>query len=272
MSNLAESVRAARRAQGTTLRALAAEIGVSPATMSGIENGKVAITPARLAELAQALDTSPDALRSPAPPPPAQPPPDWRSFGPLEIDAVLAAAVRLVVRQGYAATTMREIAQEAGLSVAGLYHHYPRKHDLLAAAMELTMKELHERVGAARQEGETPAERFALMVEALALFHVHRPELAFIGASEMRSFEEPEATQIREQRNDLQHRIDTEALAAIDDGTFAAAEPLPALRAISTMCTSLPQWFRPDGSLTPDEIAREFARLALAMLGDTRAR
>lgn len=270
---LAQAVRAARHARGLSLRALAGRIGVSAATLSGIENGKVTLSASRLTALADALGTSPSALRAPLVAPPVAQPgarADWRHFEPLDIDPVLAAAVRLVVRKGYAATSMREIAEEAGLSVAGVYHHYPRKRDLLVAAMELTMSELRERVEAARDEGGTSAERFALMVEALALFHVHRPDLAFIGASEMRSFEEPDLTRVRDQRNALQHLIDAQALAAAAEGTFTSTDPLPALRAVSTMCTSLPQWFRADGSMSPDEIASEFARLALRMLGDTR--
>ncbi|WP_235737611.1 TetR family transcriptional regulator [Nocardioides alcanivorans] len=266
---LAAAVRAARQARGTTLRALAAKAGISAGTLSGIETAKTSLSDERLAALAEALGTTAATLREPARAEPTSRT-DWRHFEPLDLDPVLAAAVRLVVRRGYAATTMREIAQEAGLSVAGVYHHYPHKQDLLVAALDLTMTELHERVAAAREEGSSPAERFALMVEALALFHAHRPDLAFIGASEMRSFEEPHLTRVRKERNALQHLIDEQALAAIDDGSFTVDDPLPALRAVSTMCTSLPQWFRADGSLSADDIAREFSRLAVSMLGGSR--
>ena len=267
--DVASALRAARRKQGLTLRALAEAIGVSSGTMSALENGKVALSDERLVAIADALGLDAEALlRPPVPDPQASD--HWRRFDPLDMDPVLTAAVRLVVRQGYAATGMREIAQEAGLSVAGVYHHYRSKQELLLAAMELTMRELHDRVGAAGREGDSPAAKFALMVEALALFHVHRPELAFIGASEMRSFDEPHLSQVREQRNALQHLIDEQALAAVADGTFDSDDPLPALRAVSTMCTSLPQWFRADGAMSADDIAKEYSRLALAMLGDTR--
>lgn len=269
-ADIAAALRAARQAKGLTLRALAEAIGVSVGTMSALENGKASLTDERLAAVADALALDADTLLQPAAPPATQASDHWRRFDPLRMDPVLSAAVRLVVRQGYAATGMREIAQEAGLSVAGVYHHYPSKQDLLVAAMELTMRELHDRVGAAGREGDSPAEKFALMVEALALFHAHRPELAFIGASEMRSFEEPHLSHVREQRNALQHLIDEQALAAVADGTFDSTDPIPALRAISTMCTSLPQWFRADGAMSADAIAQRYSQLALAMLGDTR--
>ncbi|GAA1090746.1 hypothetical protein GCM10009668_01710 [Nocardioides dubius] len=264
------TIRALREQRGLSVRALAAALGVSGATVSAIENDKVGVTVERLHALAVALDVGPERLLQPAPAPPASGPAgdaDWRRFAPLDLDPALRAALDLFVQHGFAATTMREIAAEAGLSVAGVYHHYESKHRLLEAAMDLTMSELRWRVGAARDEDGTPAERFARMVEALALFHAHRPDLAFVGASEMRSFHGDAATRIRQRRNELQHLIDEQALLAVADGTFANATPLPALRAVSTMCTSLPQWFRPQGELSTEQIAVEFARLAVRMMG-----
>lgn len=274
-------VRALREQRGISLRALATALSLSPATLSAIENNKVGVSVERLAELADALGVDPSELLPPrrragarVPTPTAavavpadRTPSDWRVFQPLVLDPALSAAVRLFVRHGFAATTMREIAAEAGLSVAGVYHHYESKHRLLEVAMELTMGELNWRVTAARDEGGSPAERFARMVEALALFHAHRPDLAFVGASEMRSFQGAALDRIRERRNQVQHLIDEQALLAVDDGTFRNEAPLPALRAISTMCTSLPQWFRAGGELTTEQIAAEFARLAVRMMG-----
>lgn len=268
--HMGATIRALREQRGLSVRALAAALGVSGATVSAIENDKVGVTVERLQAVARALDVSPERLLQPGPvteAPAVSADADWRHFAALDLDPALRAALALFVQHGFAATTMREIAAEAGLSVAGVYHHYESKHRLLEAGLDLTMTELEWRVRAARDEGGTAAQQFARMVEALALFHAHRPDLAFIGASEMRSFHGDAATRIRHQRNDLQHLIDDQALLAVADGTFANSNPRPALRAISTMCTSLPQWFRPDGELSTAQIAHEFARLSLGMLG-----
>ncbi len=273
------AVRRARAARGLSLRALAARLALSPATLSAVENGKVAITVDRLTAIAEALDTpveqllrgrpaeADDAAATPTSPAAGA----WREFAPLDLDPAQAAALRLFVRRGFAATTMREIAAEAGLSVAGVYHHHASKQALLESALDQTMAELHWRIRAARDDGASPAERFALMVEALALYHAHRPDLAFLGASEMRSFEGATLDRMRASRNELQHLIDEQAELAVAAGEFSNPQPRPALRAISTMCTSLPQWFRPTGELSTAQIAREFARLALGMMGDTRS-
>ena len=51
--------------------------------------------------------------------------------------AILDAAADLFRRQGYAATSMRQIAAEAGFgrAVSGLYNHYPNKEAIFAALL-----------------------------------------------------------------------------------------------------------------------------------------
>ena len=45
----------------------------------------------------------------------------------IAVARVLDAALRLFSRQGYGATSMRQISDECGLSVGNLYHHFPSK-------------------------------------------------------------------------------------------------------------------------------------------------
>ncbi|MFD4183721.1 TetR/AcrR family transcriptional regulator, partial [Rhodococcus sp. NPDC058514] len=132
---------------------------------------------------------------------------EWRAFPALRIDPVLAAAIDSFVETGYHGATMRSLAGRAGMSVPGVYHHYRDKQELLVRALDLTMDELHWRVRAARDEGATAIARVALIVEALALFHTHRRELAFIGASEMRSLEPANRARISASRNQVQYLL-----------------------------------------------------------------
>jgi len=49
---------------------------------------------------------------------------------------IRAAAIELFARRGFAATSMRDIAKSSGLSLAGLYHHFPGKEELLYRIQE----------------------------------------------------------------------------------------------------------------------------------------
>lgn len=285
------AIRAARRARGLTVRALAQRLGVSAATVSAVENGKTGISVTRLQECARVLGVTPAQILAGTVPAAATGPfhagrgestgvadGDWRIFPPLALDGVLGAAIDAFVETGYHGSTMRALAARAGMSVPGIYHHYPDKQTLLVAILDLTMTELHWRVESARTGTSSGIAEVRRIVEALALFHTHRQKLAFIGASEMRSLTAANRQRIAESRNRLQHILD----AAIDrasgdgdvDGDVDGVATVPgnagdrrmAGRAIATMCTSLPQWFNAAGPATPEETARSYADFAVSLL------
>lgn len=87
-------------------------------------------------------------------------------------DLLRAAALRLFTRKGYAATSVRDILRDAGVSAPVLYHHFGNKEGLF---LEL-VREGRERAAAARaralSEGGTARER--ILRVALALAEIRR--------------------------------------------------------------------------------------------------
>ncbi len=60
-------------------------------------------------------------------------------------DKILKVARRLFVKQGYTATSMRQVAEEAGIGKATIYHHFPDKQAIAMALLD--------KVGLRRDEG-----------------------------------------------------------------------------------------------------------------------
>ncbi len=50
--------------------------------------------------------------------------------------AILEAAYGLFIEQGYAATSMRQIAEKSGLALGGIYNHFASKERVFAAIVE----------------------------------------------------------------------------------------------------------------------------------------
>ncbi len=190
----------------------------------------------------------------------------WRRFGPSSFDPVLAAALAEMVKTGYHGAAMREIAKRAQMSVPGLYHHYSSKQQMLAEILDLTMAELNTRSLAAIDEGESPSERLAFLVECVTLFHIYRRDQGFLGASEMRSLTAENRLRITESRNYQQWLMTKQVDDGIAAGVFETDRPRQAARAIVVMCVSVAQWYRPSGPQTPEEIARDYARFALDLV------
>jgi AcrR family transcriptional regulator len=50
--------------------------------------------------------------------------------------AILDSAYRLIIRQGFAATSMREIARQSRVALGGIYNHFESKEDIFRAIIE----------------------------------------------------------------------------------------------------------------------------------------
>jgi AcrR family transcriptional regulator len=84
-------------------------------------------------------------VRVTSPPPPAEDRPSLRTDQVAQTRAALVAgARRLFGRDGFAATSVDEIAREARLTTGALYHHFPNKTALFEAVFEAVHADLLE--------------------------------------------------------------------------------------------------------------------------------
>jgi AcrR family transcriptional regulator/transcriptional regulator with XRE-family HTH domain len=268
---LGARIRDARTVHGLSLRGLAAELGVSPATMSAMENGHSGVDAVRIGRIAAILHTSVSHLitgsddRRPVDEGGGAPL-YWRDYAPTELTPALAGALSAFVDVGFHAATIRDIARRSGLSAPGIYHHFASKEDMLVALLRMTVDDLLRRCEAARTEGHSPVERFCNLIECLVLFHSHRRELSFVGASEMRSVSVEHRDSISRPRLLVQQMVDREVTLGCESGKFHVDDPKIAARAVVMMCTSIPQWFRiNEGPLTPEHLASQYVALALGL-------
>lgn len=268
VESIGKRLRAARNAAGLTVRQTAEALSVSPATWSAIENGRTKVSSHRLAAAAD-LFGAPIGNGSPASGPKVT---EWRHYPPLELSPPLEGALKAFVEFGYHGATIRIIADRAGLSVPGLYHHHPAKQDLLRTLHEITMTELLWRARAARQEGTDPVERFSRIIECLALYHTHRRELSFIGASEMRALYPENRARIVRFRDEMQQMVDDEVIEGCRLGLMTTSLPKEAARAVVIMCTGIARWWSPNGPLTPELVAEHYVAFSLDVVRATQNR
>lgn len=65
---------------------------------------------------------------------------------------VLDAAAKLFRDKGYAATTVREVAECCGIRAASLYYHFPSKDDILAEVFDYGVRHVSDAVRAAVEQ------------------------------------------------------------------------------------------------------------------------
>jgi len=66
---------------------------------------------------------------------PASPSPDDGTKGERTRARVINAAHRLFIEHGYHGTSMRQIAEQAGLALGGIYNHFASKEDIFVTVM-----------------------------------------------------------------------------------------------------------------------------------------
>ncbi len=165
---------------------------------------------------------------------------------------VLEAAARRFVAQGYAATTVRQIAEDSGIKAASIYHHFASKEDLFAAVLDegiRVMVDAFEEVGLVAQSSDL---RLLAHVRAhLGTLFEHGP---FTAAHVTAFFTAP--AEVRERivpvRDGYERRWNRLLRETID----AANRELPLLRLLlfGSMNSTI-EWFDPDGETSLDQLA-----------------
>lgn len=76
-------------------------------------------------------------------------------------ERAIEEATRLFVEHGYHGISMREIAEQVGVSKAGLYYHFRDKEDLFLAILTANIEQIEAIVGQARAQETTTRGRIA---------------------------------------------------------------------------------------------------------------
>ena len=61
---------------------------------------------------------------------------EFISKGELTRESILEGAYQLFLQQGYHGTSMRQIAEEAGIALGGIYNHFSGKEEIFTAVLE----------------------------------------------------------------------------------------------------------------------------------------
>jgi len=81
-----------------------------------------------------------------------------------KLDLVLRAGARVIAHEGYGRATVRQVAGEAGMSLAGLYHYFASKEELLFRIQFHTFESILKGLQRKLDGIENPVERLRVIV------------------------------------------------------------------------------------------------------------
>ena len=179
------------------------------------------------------------------------------------------AAVRLFAAKGFAATGIRELADAAGLSVSAMYHYVGNKEDLLLEIMRDTQERL---VRAGRLVAETfpePATALASLVALHVIAHARSPLEARVVDSELRALGDVGRREMVALRDQYEAIWNDVLVRGVDGGVFSVSHLRATRLALLDICNGVSAWYSPSGALGIEQLALEFADLALALVRAT---
>lgn len=108
-----------------------------------------------------------------------------------------AAARRVFVRQGYAATKITDITAEAGRSTGGIYRYFPSKAAVLKALADEFLQARHDRVARAVGHRHTMTAEQDVHEHVQAYWRSYREHLAELVAIHDAAVSDPEFAEVR---------------------------------------------------------------------------
>lgn len=179
---------------------------------------------------------------------------------------VRAAAMRLFARHGYAAVSIRQIAQEVGVQPGALYNHFPTKQHILKDLMLAHMAELIASWEQQKLSTFCDGDPLDAFIRFHIRYHMEKGDEVFVSYMELRNLE-PENYQLVGAQRRRYEAILTDILTlGANEGRYQIDDPKVATRAIIAMLTGIPSWYQPDGQLSPAEIEDLYAALVARLV------
>ncbi len=179
-------------------------------------------------------------------------------------EQVFQAALRLFREKGYHATSMQDIAEAVGLYKGSLYHYIDGKEDLLIHAFERGMGSLLGEIeDVLRDTRLDPATQLRRAIAAHVAAVAENLDALTVYLHEWRSFGGEQASTVTAQRERYAGLLGGIVARGVEAGQFKETDVRMATLGILGMCNWLYHWYRPDGRLTPGQIADVFADMVL---------
>ncbi len=174
---------------------------------------------------------------------------------------VLEAAEKLFSVRGYEATSVRDIADVLAIKPGSLYSHISNKEDLLWEIVSRAADRFFEAVRPISESNLVTVEKLKRAIAAHVAVITKSASAAGIYTTEWRHLGEPRRTQFTTRRDEYEKMFRRMVHDAIREGAFSDVDEKFATLHILSSLNWIYQWYRRDGAMTPEEIARRITDL-----------
>ncbi|MEU2627387.1 TetR/AcrR family transcriptional regulator [Kitasatospora sp. NPDC007106] len=191
----------------------------------------------------------------------------WPDVQPETARRLMAAGLECFARQGYHATTTRDISAAAGMSSAALYVHFPSKAALLFEIVRSGHEQILAVVDRAVTGAGDPVVRMGRLAREFTEWHARRHAVARVVAYELKSLPEDDYRTVVDLRRRIEHLTQGLVREGIEAGVFEVRDVQAAGRAVLSLGIDVARWYEDRMRTSPRALGQQYADLVLRMLG-----
>lgn len=169
-------------------------------------------------------------------------------------DLILQKAALMFREKGFAATSMRDLAETVGIEAASLYNHIQSKSEILQDITFRMANDCNEHLESLENNGMSSTQK----IESLIRFHVqmmiNRFEDYYVMVNEWIHLSEPYLTDFSVQRRNYVQKMENIIQQGIDNKEMKAVIPYVAVLTILSSVRGLEFWHRSRQRITPVEM------------------
>nr|WP_171820111.1 TetR/AcrR family transcriptional regulator [Pseudomonas chlororaphis] len=176
---------------------------------------------------------------------------------------LLQTAAHLFRNKGYERTTVRDLAGAVGIQSGSIFHHFKSKDDILRAVMEETIHYNTALMRAELAEARDVRERVLALIRCeLQSIMGGSGEAMAVLVYEWRSLSAQGQADVLALR-DIYEQIWLQVLGEAKTAGFIKGDVFITRRFLTGALSWTTTWFRPDGSMTLEQLAEEALTLIL---------
>jgi AcrR family transcriptional regulator len=176
---------------------------------------------------------------------------------------VYRTAAQIILRKGYDATSINDIANALGITKAGLYHYINGKKELLFDIMNFGLDQLEEEVVLPARSIADPAARLRYIIASHAKLVTRGQGAITLLVDEISALTPAQYRKITQRKRAHFDRLRELLNTLKSEGMLQDVDTTVATFSLLGMIHWLSRWFKQDGSLTEQQIADEIVKIAL---------
>ncbi len=176
-------------------------------------------------------------------------------------EVLLGHAERLFSQRGYEATSVRDIANAMGIKAGSLYAHIQTKEDLLWEILIAAADRFFAGANPIMQSDLLPLEKLKRLIAAHVKVITDSASAAAVYTTEWRHLTEPRRSEFAARRDAYEEMVRGLVREGIRTGEMADVDEKFATLLILSSMNWIYQWYRADGPMTPEEIARKLTEM-----------